>query len=375
MINTISCPYCGKKFEITEALISHMREQILSGEREKHEKDIEEVRKKTIDEVSKELKILKEENLEKSRKLEKAEEQELEVRKEKNKLEEEKRTFELDKQRQIDAERQKIREQTSQEIMEQHKMKDLENEKVIRDLKTSLEEAQRKASQTSQQLQGEVQELDLELTLRSSYPSDLIEPIEKGVRGADLRQIVRTSLGNTCGVILWESKRTKAWSDDWLSKLKSDLRSEKANVPIIVSSVLPKDAASGMILKEGVWIISYTLILPVSELIRQRLIDIARERYLSQNRGTKSDQVYEYITGHEFRQQVEALVEVFNDMQNQIGKERAAFEKYWKTREAQISKMISGTAGIVGSLRGLVGPTFSQIRGLDLPELIDGDKT
>jgi hypothetical protein len=252
------------------------------------------------------------------------------------------------------------------QTQETYRLKELEKEKIINDLKKSLEEAQRKANQGSQQTQGEVAELDLEQTLRAAFPTDTITPVEKGVRGADVRQVVRTSMGNTCGVILWESKRTKSWDHKWISKLKEDLRSEKANIPIIASSLLPEEAATGFGYIDGVYVVSHTLALPVAQVLRQKLIDVAREKFISQNKENSAEQLYTYVTSHEFRQQIEAIVEVYNDMNQQILKEKAAYEKIWKTREAQVAKLFTSTAGIIGSISGRVGQSFPQIKGLEL---------
>lgn len=380
MLTVIDCPKCGSKIEVTQALREQVEKEVTAGIAGKHEKELKEAiltaQEKTIrtmeQKSQEEIGKLKKEAEEKDKKILEAEKSELELRKKKNELEESKRTFELQVQRKMDEEREQIRQKTLSEISEIQKLKDREKEKMITDLKNALEDAQRKANQGSQQMQGEVQELDLEETLKTSFPSDVILGVEKGVTGADIRQTVKTARGNICGIILWESKRTKAWSDGWLTKLKEDLRAEKANVPVIVTSVLPKGAMGGIGLIEGVWVCSYTLYLPLAELIRLRLIDVARERFMVSNKGNKAELIYDYITGHEFIQQVEAIAEVYRDMNEQILRERAAFEKIWKTREAQVQKLFKSTSGILGSLRGYVGASLPPVKGLDLPELMEG---
>jgi len=359
--STIICPKCKAEIPVEEAISHQFREKIESD-----------VAKKIRSESVAELKLLQEELTQKDQKLEDARQAELALRKDKLALEEDKRSFELDKQRQIDEERNKIRLKTEMEMLEAQRLKDKEKDKVIDDLKRALGDAQRKASQGSQQLQGEVQELDLETSLSQKFIYDVIEPVGKGVRGADVRQVVKTQLGNVCGTILWESKRTKAWSDDWLVKLKDDLRSEKANIPVIVSAILPEAAQTGIGLIDGVWVVSYPLYLVLAELLRQKLIDVAREKFVSQNRSGKAESLYNYIVSHEFIQQVEAIAEVYTDMQSQIAKERAAFEKIWKTRQAQVGRLVGSTASIMGSLRGSVGSTMPAIKGMDLPELESG---
>ena len=365
MTNLISCPKCGEEIEITSALSETIKAQI---EKEISTKVKAETETRMRQESSDQLKILEIELKEKNDKLAEAREAELKLRQAKNQLEDEKKAFELDKQRQIDQERDKIRQQTLLEASDSHRLKDLEKDKLINDLKKSLEDAQLKATQTSQQLQGEVQELDLENFLRQEFLTDEISPVGKGVRGADISHVVKTDRGNTCGVILWESKRTKAWSDDWTTKLKDDLRIAKANIPVIVSTVLPKEIQTSFGLYEGVWVCEPNLIKPLAQVLRQKLIDIAREKYVNQNRTNKSEVLYEYVVGHEFRQQVESIIEVYQEMHDQIQKERAAFEKIWKARESQSQRLISGTASIVGSMQGIVGQSLPPLKGLELLE-------
>lgn len=355
---TIICPKCKAEIPVEAAFSHAFREKI------------EIQAKKDFDE---EKRLLQEELEQKEKKLAEARAAELRLRKQKLDLEEERRNFELEKTRQLDAEREKIRLKVELEMLDSQRLRDKEKDKVIDDLKKSLDDAQRKVNQGSQQLQGEVQELDLEESLKGHFVFDSIEPVGKGVRGADIRQIVKTQLGNDCGTILWESKRTKAWSDEWLVKLKDDLRGEKANIPVIISSVMPEGARSGIGLVDGVWVVNYSLYLVLAELLRQKLIDVAREKYVSQNKSTKAEVLYNYIVGHEFIQQVEAIAEVYQDMQSQIAKERAAFEKIWKTREAQAGRIMTGTAAIVGSIRGSVGSTMPAIKGMDLLGLGEGE--
>ena len=352
---SIICPNCKTEIPIEEAF-SH-------GAREKIEKEF------TV-----KVKLLEQELKQKGEKLEASQEIELRLRKQKNELEEEKRSFELEKQRQIDAEREKIRQHTLTEAGESWRLREKEYEKKINDMKSAVEEAQRRANQGSQQLQGEVLELDLEQALAIAFVHDSIEPVGKGVHGADIAQRVRTNMGNDCGVILWESKRTKAWKDEWLVKLKDDLRSTKANIPVIVSLVLPKENNSGLAYLDGVWVCNYQLFLPLAELLRQRLIGVAREKYISKDRGNKADTLYQYVTSHEFVQQVEAILEVYQELAVQTTTERNYYERLWKAREAQASRLFKTTANIVGSIQGQIGSALPAIKGMDLPKLDIGDQ-
>lgn len=349
MDNSITCPSCGKIIEIAQALKNEFKKEF-------EEKSLLEI------------KDLKSSLEEKEKKLSEMRNEELKLREERRKLQEKEKEFELTFQRKLDDERKRIEETIMKNATENFRFKEMEKEKIISDLKKSLEEAQRKASQGSQQTQGEVLELDLENTLKTSFPNDQIEPVEKGIKGADIRQIVKSPRGTVCGTILWESKRTKAWTDEWLVKLKDDLRFEKADIPVIVSTVLPREAENGFGLKDGVWIVSHSLVLPLAIMIRKNLLDVGYQKALSVNQGRKADLVYEFITGNEFRQQVESLVEVFKEMQDQLSREKIALEKIWKSREGQIKRLISGTVNIYGGAQGLVGSSMPQIKGLELIE-------
>ncbi|HOX96009.1 MAG TPA: DUF2130 domain-containing protein [Candidatus Woesebacteria bacterium] len=361
MANTIKCPSCGEEIEITEALSQTIKEDL--------EKELtQKLEKRFVEKGEEDLKVLKEELKLKTAKLDESRDEELKLRQEKLKLEDEKRSFELEKQRQLDEERNKIRQQTLVEASDAHRLKDMEKDKVIGDLKKALENAQLKASQSSQQLQGEVQELDLEDYLRVAFPHDEINPVGKGVRGADISQTVRTSLGTVCGVILWESKRTKAWVDDWATKLKDDLRASKANIPVIVTTVLPKTIKTGFGFYEGVWVTEPAFTQPLAEILRKNLVDIAREKHNNKDRGTKAEMIYSYLTSDDFVQQIQSIIEVHQNMQQQIQKERAAFEKLWKEREAQAQRILLSTAGIYGSIQGVAGQTLPPVKGLELLE-------
>ncbi len=353
--NSIICPNCSQSFELSEAFRGHMREEV--------EKD-----------VALELQDLKNALSENEKKVEAMREQELTLREEKRKLLEKEKEMSIELQRQLDVERKKIEDTVFKETQESHRMKDLEKDKKIQDLMQSLDDARRKAQQGSQQTQGEVMELDLEKTLMESFPHDDIEPVGKGVRGADIKQIVKSPKGFPCGVILWESKHTKAWTDSWTTKLKEDLRAEKANVPVIVSTALPDEAKPGFGIKDNVWVVSYSLVLPLASILRKNLLDLGFQKAISQRQTDKAGLLFNYMTGHEFIQQMEALAEIYKQMHAQIAKERAAFEKIWKEREGQVKRLVLSTASVYGSIQGLVGSSMPQLKGFDIMELESGEE-
>ncbi len=364
-MDTVTCPKCGEPIEISEVLKKQVEAKIVAETEAKIRKDLTEKTGLEIADLKKAL-------AEKEEKMAEFREQEMRLREEKRRMEEEKKEMELTIQRRMDEERKRVEETVLRQAQEEHRLKDLEREKVIQDLKKALEDAQRKAQQGSQQTQGEVLELDLEENLKNTFPQDLIEGVGKGVKGADIRQTVRSQSGVLCGVILWESKRTKTWTDEWTAKLKEDLRAEGANIPVIVSEALPKEAQSGMGVKDGVWVVSQALLMPLAILLRKNLLEVAYQKVVSADKGRKADLLYEYVTGHEFRQQLEALVEVYHEMQEEINREKAAFEKIWKAREGQIKRLVFSTANVCGGMQGLIGQSVLQIKGLELLGLEEG---
>jgi hypothetical protein len=326
----------------------------------KLQKLLEEKEKEKLSETA----ILKDELKEKESKLREASEKEIEIRKEKNKLEEEKKNFELEKQRQLDGERAKIKEEASQKAAEEQQFRFAELAKQLNDARKVNDELKRKLEQGSQQSQGEVLELALEEILQQEFPEDEITPVPKGINGADIIQKVCARIGTPCGQIAWESKRTKDWNENWIQKLKDDQRMIKADVAVIISSVLP-DNIKGFALRDGVWICDIKLSTALATALRITLQGVSRERRLSVGKNEKMEVLYTYLTGVEFKQRVEAIVEAFSAMKEGVEKERRAYEKIWCEREKQIQKVVNNTIGMYGDLSGLV--TLPQIKALELP--------
>ena len=236
-------------------------------------------------------------------------------------LDEEKRELDLTIEKRVQASLEDIRAKAKQEADEGARLRVLEKDQTIDSMARTIEELKRKAEQGSQQSQGEVLELELEQLLRGRFPTDLIEPVGKGELGADVVQQVNGSIGNAAGIILWESKRTKAWSDGWLAKLRDDQRRCGADIALIVSQALPKHIEQ-FDLVDGVWIAHPRCALPVAIALRQTLIEVNSSRLVHQGQQTKMEQVYDYLTGTKFRQRVDAVVEKFNDMREDLDKER-----------------------------------------------------
>jgi hypothetical protein len=285
-------------------------------------------------------------------------------------LDEEKRELDLTIEKRVQASVETIQTKARQEANEAARLRVAEKDQTIESMARTIEELKRKAEQGSQQSQGEVLELELEELLRGRFPTDSIDPIGKGELGADVMQQVNGAIGQPAGIILWETKRTKAWSDGWLAKLRDDQRRSGADVALIVSQALPKHVEQ-FDLVEGVWVAHPRCALPVAVALRQGLIDVSSSRLIQHGQQTKMEQVYHYLTGTKFRQRVDAVVEKFNDMREDLDKERKFMGRQWAKRETQILSVLDSTVGMVGDLQAIAGNAMPEIPSLDMPLLED----
>jgi hypothetical protein len=294
-------------------------------------------------------------------------EQELSLRKQQRKLKEAAESLELDVARKLDEEREKIRGESLKKVAEEHRLKDLEKDKVINDLKASLEDMKRKAEQGSMETRGEVLEQDFEAQLKTFFVHDDIKPVPKGIRGADLVQTVRTAMGAESGVLLWETKNTKAWSTAWIPKLKDDMIEVRASIAILVSVVLPNGINRfGQV--DGVWVSDPLSAIPLAAALREQLMAISRERTASTGKSEKMEALYQYLAGVEFKQKIEGIVEAFTSMQDQLNKERRAMERHWKQREKEIERVVKNTVGLYGDMQGIIGGQIPVIQALELDD-------
>ncbi len=410
MPDTIICPKCKYEIEVTEVLSSQLRDQIrkeYDAELRKKEQEFQakaqdlrrreqavEASKQAIDaevqvRLAKERVRVDQDALAKAReavaleiqdrdtqladaktRLQQAQQAELDLRTKTRELEEQKREFELTLARKLDDERQQIRDAAKKEATEERALKEAEKDKIIDDLRKQITEWQRKAEQGSQQAQGEVLEIELEETLRRAFPFDTIEPVLKGVHGGDVLQRVHDANGCFCGLILWESKRTKTWSDGWLPKLRDDQRAAKAQIAILTSIEMPKNLTTfGCI--DGVWVTSRPCLIGVATALRAGLIEIAAAKRATEGQQGKMEILYNYLSGPEFRHRVEGIVEAFMTLRSDLEAEKRAIQRIWAKREKQLDRAVANTAGLHGDLRGIVGASLPQIEKLELPALTD----
>lgn len=287
-------------------------------------------------------------------------------------LDDAKREVELTVEKRVQESIGTAREQAKKEAEESLKLKVAEGEHKIASMAKQIDDLKKKAEEGSQQRQGEVAELELEATLRAKFTRDTIEPVPKGQFGGDAVHRVVTMTGQVAGTILWESKRTKTWSDGWLSKLREDQRAAKAEIAIIVTQILPKGVQSFDLL-EGVWVTSPGFVVPLAVALRQSLVDLADARIAGEGQQTKMELVYQYLMGTGFKQRVQALVEQFTEMQDSLRKEQKWVTSKWAEREMQLELILKATAGMYGDLRGIAGRSLPQVEGLTLPALEAGE--
>jgi hypothetical protein len=367
---TITCPNCGQVIELTEAF-THQVEEKLRTEFNKRffaqKAELEQkIRKEAEDRLALELKDLRLQNEEKDRKLREMQEQELLLRKRQRDLEDRERQLQLELERKLTEERTRIWNDAAAKLAEEHRLKDAEKDRQINEMLRQIEELKRRAEQGSQQAQGETLEVELENLLRATFRTDDIQPVPKGVRGADVIQHVRTALGNFCGTILWESKRTKHWSDGWIQKLKDDQREMKANVAVIVSAVLPKEIKHiGNI--DGVWVCDFAAAEGLALALRGGLVELARTRASLAGKGEKMELVYNYLASQDFRQRVEAIVESYAALTEDLENEKRAMERIWAKREQQLKRGVKNMAGLYGDLQGIIGSALPPVPKLELP--------
>lgn len=405
----INCPQCGESISIDTILTHQIEERIRKdfaveqkaqeaefarqkGELQAKESQLNEalkaneieINKKVADKLAEEkvvlwkkalfeaeknkdaeMKMLEEQLKVKEQKLSEVSAEALKLRLDKQNFEAEKQNFELEKQRQLDEARKAIEEDAGRKAEEAEKYKIAQLEKKISDVSKANDELKRKLEQGSQQTQGEVLELELEEVLRSAFPTDEIMPVPKGVNGADIIHKVYDRSGRLCGQIVWESKKTKNWTEGWVAKLKDDQRAIKAELAVIVSAVLPEDV-KGFAARDGVWVCDIKLAVCLASALRLSLESVTRQKAMAVSKDEKMEVIYAYLTGVEFRQRVEAIVEAFTNLKSGLDKEKLAYQKIWAEREKQIDRVVNNTVGLYGDLSGLA--PLQQIQVLELEE-------
>jgi len=387
--STIKCPNCQTEFEATDSFKAEiqvkLQKEALEWKSRKDEEfkkkeeafqkqladtlnqqkvNIEQHLRKTLSQdYENQVKLLQETNKENEEKLKTARNKELEFLKKEQELKNREAELEIQVQKKLNDERLSITDTIRKQEQEKMSLKLRELEKQVQDSKKLAEEMTRKAEQGSMQLQGEVLELALEELLRMSFPFDVIEEVAKGVKGADCMQLVKNKMAQLCGKIIYESKRTKAFTNEWIEKLKHDMRAQQADIAVIVTEVLPRDMDT-FGFKDGVWICRFSDVKPLAFILRDSLIKMQSALVTQENKGDKMQMLYNYLTANEFRMHIEAVVEGFLALKDSITREKVQMEKIWKEREKQLEKVLLNTTQFYGSIKGIAGNAIGELKML-----------
>lgn len=376
----IACPNCGHTIDIEELLAHDIEERLKHQHGEQLARERERIEQETASRVRLEaearIKALEQESAEQRRKAQELTKLQIEHLALQRRVQEQADELEFNVQKRLLAEQQSIEDRVRKKESERFSLErerdreryDLERrelQKQLEDTKKAAEEFRRKSEQSSQQLQGEVQELALEEFLRSRFPHDEISEIGKGQRGADCVQTVFDA-GRRCGQIMYESKRTKAWGGDWVDKLKADMRSQGADIGVIVTETMPKELERfGSI--NGIWICTFAEVRPLSAVLRDMLIRVSSATASQENKGEKMVMLYDYLMSNDFRMTVENVMDAFHHMRADLDRERTAMERMWKQREKQLLRVTSSMSHLMGSIQGIAGKDLPPVQAFELP--------
>lgn len=284
----------------------------------------------------------------------------LEVREREVKLQRDREALDLMLKKRIVEETEKAR--------QEERMKNAELQKKLDDQSKLINEMKRKTEQGSMQMQGEVQELAIEEYLATTFPRDVVEEITKGKRGADCIHIVRDHYDNECGRVLYESKRTKHFSYEWIPKMKDDMRLKQADIGVIVTEALP-EGKTRFCEVDGIWICSFLEFKALAILFRHNVSRIGEVLAAQENKGEKMNLIYRYVTGNDFKQKLEAAFESYHDMQEDLQKEKTLFTSQWAKREKKLLKAMENLVCLYGDVRGIAGGAVQEIKALEFPEM------
>ncbi len=414
--NRIACPNCGQEIDVNELLYHQLDEELsrkyaakLAAEQQKYQGELDsleearrglaaekkqfrqkldeeldarlraerqrlegELKQRAEEEQAERLKALQDELNEKSRKMQDYNRAMSDIERLKREKDELRSTVEAEADKKLNALLAEERTKIHAHEEEKAQLKLSERDHVIAQLREQLREAQRKAEQGSMQIQGEVQELAIEDWLRENFPLDSIEEIKKGARGGDCLQHIHTRSRQQCGTVYYESKRTKAFQPGWIEKFKNDIRERGADAGVLVTEAMPADMER-MGFRDGIWICSFEEFKGLCVVLRQSLIQLSNAITIQENKGDKMGMLYDFLTGNEFRLQIEAIVEGFVQMQGDLDSEKRAMQGIWKKREKQIEKVLLNTNYMYSSIKGIAGNAIQPVPLLELPEAEEGE--
>ncbi len=387
MSNLITCPHCHRDFSLDDAQKHELETMKIELEKKLEIQIKADSDKRALawaqDQIAKSKIEAEEQTKKQTIELENLKKFEIDARKkemdflrQQSEFDSLKKNMEIEKDKARFEERKKLEEEYGKQSQDKIKLEiekiAFENEKKlkakdeqIQQMQRSIEDAKRKWDQWSMQIQGEIQEDALKELLSVNFPIDIISDVEKWIKWADIIQEVRSEFGQSVGVIAWESKNTKAWSDGWVEKLKEDRLRVNADVSILVTAVLPKDVEKFGLYK-WVWLVEWAYVLPIAMMLRGQIESMAHLRTSLVSKDEKMEVLYNYLTSAKFKDKVENIIDAFRQMQDQVAEERRAFESRWKKRESLLEQVIKNTGGMYGDLGGLLGGKLETVEYLEL---------
>jgi hypothetical protein len=370
LLPAITCPKCGHKFALDEALNREIELHMRTELNDEFERKAAELRRHLVKEATEKAERNSVELQTKveaqAKELKEARDKERVLLQKKAELEERADKAQLEAQRKLSDERDKIRKAAQEQIVEEHRLKDAEKNKQLDDMRRQIEELKRKAEQGSQKLQGDAQEIELEKVLRERFPRDEIESVKSGVRGADVLQKVISDSGQLCGTILWESKRVRNWSHKWIDKLIEDKQAAKADVAVIVTDALPEHVQhmGGV---RGVLLTTFSLAACLAETLRVNMALLGQTRVALAGQDDQKSRIFQYFMSPQFHERMTTIAGQFQQMQADLMREKAAMSRSWAKREKQIEAIVSNTARFTGELQALYGPSLPELPQFQLP--------
>jgi hypothetical protein len=362
-------------FEQTKRKENELFQERLENALKSEKKSIEDkLRAKFSEENTEQFNALQKELNEKSEQVKELSRTKAEIEKLRREKEEMKEAVEAEAQKRLNETLQVEKEKIKRTEEERNELRIRELLKQLEDQKELTAEMKRKQEQGSMQLQGEVQELAIEEWLASHFPMDTIEEIKKGQRGGDCIQTVNTHARENCGTIYYESKRTKAFQQAWIEKFRNDMRELNATMGVLVTDVLPP-GMERMGQRDGIWICTFNEFKGLCFVLREAVIQLSQALQSQENKGEKMVMLYDYLTSNEFRMKIEAIVEGFTQMHEDLEREKKSIVGHWKRREKQIQKVLLNTAHLHGAIRGIAGNAIQSIKNLELPEYEEEDVT
>lgn len=376
---TIKCPKCNTKIPLSETLTHQIKEDLEERLKREFKRERDEfvqkekaklwvvAQRKAKEKLAVELRDRERELADQKKRMKDLEDTEIKLRRAKRELEERERRAELELERRLDKVRDVTLKTIKKETAEEHRLKMQEKDKQMEQMKKTIDELKRKSEQGSQQVQGDAAEMNLRDILQTSFPTDTVSDVPTGVRGADLIQIVNTGQGKRAGTILWESKNTKAFSRDWVPKLRDDQAHAKSDICILATRAMP-DGIETFGEMNGVLIVDLTFVIPLAKIIRKNIIRVSKMKQSLTGSGKKMEILYRYLLSPGFKSKIENIIQAFSSLKGELETERRAMHRIWSRREKQIDRVITSTSSLYGDLQGVTGDALPKIDTLELPD-------